>query len=135
MSEKSERRSDLKSTHINTPWHRNHIGGRYHLSGNVLPVGCGAIYSFGVRDTRVYIERFLALQRTSDLECTHIIHRGIATTSVDDVICEEMSYLSDVGRFTVLVSVIQGKNGALDVWCLFVEKNVLATVAGFIVDY
>ncbi|GIY03466.1 hypothetical protein CEXT_322291 [Caerostris extrusa] len=36
----------------NTPRHRNDIGGRYHLSGNVLPVGCGAIYSFGVCVTR-----------------------------------------------------------------------------------
>ncbi|GIY03471.1 hypothetical protein CEXT_322321 [Caerostris extrusa] len=30
----------------NTWRHRNHIGGRCHLSGNVLPVGCGVIYSF-----------------------------------------------------------------------------------------
>ncbi|GIX73254.1 hypothetical protein CDAR_601771 [Caerostris darwini] len=40
----------------NTPRYRNHIGGRYHLSGNVLPVGCGAIYSFGVRDTRIVLD-------------------------------------------------------------------------------
>ncbi|GIY03470.1 hypothetical protein CEXT_322311 [Caerostris extrusa] len=51
----------------NTPRHRNHIGGRCHLS--------------------------------------------------------EMSYLSDAMRFTVLVSVTLGKNGALDVWCLFVGKE------------
>ncbi|GIX73251.1 hypothetical protein CDAR_601761 [Caerostris darwini] len=42
----------------NTWRHRNRIGGRCHLSGNVLPVGCGAIYSFGVRDTSFRVTDF-----------------------------------------------------------------------------